>query len=290
MKIKLSEITNIVDVEIIRDGEFECLGWVKRARENMLTFLESQKFLEDFLQISFPCSLITTGELAKDLPENYGIAVSPNPRKAFYQLHNYLATRTEFYWQDFTSEISPLATIHPRAFVAEKNVRIGKGAIIEPGVMVLERSIIGEEVIIRAGTVIGSQGFEFKRMDGGIMSIAHAGCVRLHDRVEVQANCGISRSVFGGATELGEDTKLDNLVHIAHNVQVGKRCLMAAAAMIAGSVIIGDDVWIGPGAIISSEITIGDRSQITIGSLVTKSIPSDQRVVGTRVTDIIKKA
>jgi UDP-3-O-[3-hydroxymyristoyl] glucosamine N-acyltransferase len=184
------------------------------------------------------------------------------------------------YWKDFPSEISEEAIIHPKAYIADKNVRVGRGTVIEPGVTILERTVIGEDVILRAGCTLGSQGFEFKRIDGKILNVAHAGGLMIGNRVEIQANSALSRSIFGGFTELGEDTKLDNLVHIAHNVTIGKRCFLAACAMIAGSVSIGNDVWIGPGASISSGITIGDDAQITIGSVVTRDVLHNQRVTG----------
>lgn len=278
--MRLEEVASIVAVAVERDTEFESLGLVTHVMPNMLVFLESESFLPGFSQNPHISSVITTKELTTGLPEKYGIALSDNPRKVFYEFHNYLAEKTNFYWTDFPSEISDEAIIHANAYIAPRSVRIGRGTMIEPGVTVLERSIIGEDVILRAGCTVGSQGFEFKRIEGKVLSVAHAGGVRLHDRVEVQANCALSRSVFGGFTEIGEDTKLDNLVHIAHNVRIGRRCFLAACAMIAGSVTIGDDVWIGPGASISSEITIGDRAKVTIGSVVTKDVEPGQRVTG----------
>ena len=115
--------------------------------------------------------------------------------------------------------------------------------------------------------------------------MAHAGGVRLGDRVELQANTCVDRAIFGGFTEIGEDTKCDNLVHIAHNVKIGRRCLLAAQAMIAGSVTIGDDVWIGPSAAVLSEITIGDGAYVTIGSVVTRNVAPGQHVTGNFAID-----
>jgi len=278
--MKLKEIIKIVHVSIERDGEFESLGLVTYATSSMLAFLENEIYLPRFLQNPYITCVITNKDLVAGLPEKYGIAISDYPRKAFYELHNYLATKTNFYWTDFDSEISNEAIIYPNTYIPPKNVRIGRGTIIEPGATILERSIIDEDVIIRAGCTIGTQGFEFKRIEGSVLSVSHAGSVRICNRVEIQANCAISRPIFGGFTEIGEDTKLDNLVHIAHNVRVGKRCFIAACAMIAGSVTIGDDVWIGPGSSISSEVNIGEHAQITIGSVVTKDVKSGQRVTG----------
>jgi len=260
------------------DSEFESLGTVLHNTPNMLVFVESRKFLSRVA--SNPCisSVITTRELASELPDTYGVAVSDNPRRDFFELHNHLATNTNFYWTDFPAQVSDEATIHAGAHIAGKNVRIGRGTIVEAGVTVLERVVIGEGAILRAGCTIGSQGFQFTRIGNEVLSVAHAGGVRVGDRVEIQANSAISRAIFGSFTEIGDDTKLDNLVHVAHNVRIGKRCLIAACAMIAGSTTIGDDVWIGPGASISNEITIGDRARVTIGSVVTRDVDPDQQV------------
>jgi UDP-3-O-[3-hydroxymyristoyl] glucosamine N-acyltransferase len=283
--MKLQEITKILPVEVKRDAEFGSVGLITYEKANMLVFIERDEFLDQLFGNPNVSCVITTKDLAAILPNKYGILISSNPRKSFYQLHNYLALKTSFYWKDFTSNISTDARIYPNAYIAPKNVRIGRGTIIEPGVRVLEHSIIGEDVILRAGCTIGSEGFEFKQIEGEVFKVTHAGGIRLSNRVEVQANCAISRSVFGEFTELGEDTKLDNLVHIAHNVKIGERCLLAACAMIAGSVTIGDDVWIGPGASISNGITIGNRAQVTIGSVVTKDVSQDQKVTGNFAID-----
>lgn len=265
---------------VVRDGSFAGLGFITHHTADMLVFIEDHKYLSALLAAENVTCVITTPELMANIPDHFGCAVSESPRMSFYQFHNYLATETSFYWQEFGTSIDPTATIHPRAYVAEKNVRIGAGTIIEAGVNVLERSIIGANVILRAGVTIGSQGFEFKRISGGILPVAHAGGVQIGDRVEIQANSAISRSVFGGYTTIGADTKLDNLVHVAHNVSIGQRCLLAAHAMIAGSTTIGDDVWIGPSAAISSEISIGNGASITLGSVVVRDVPAGQRVTG----------
>lgn len=258
----------------------ESLGTVKHHLPAMLTFLEDERFLPTLLDNPDIAAVVTTTALAKKLPGNYGVLIAENPRSAFFRLHNTLAEKTDFYWKPFPTEIAPDAQIHLHAYVAPRNVRIGAGTIIEPGVNILEKTIIGEHVIIRSGCTIGSQGFEFKRLGEEILPVAHAGGVKIGDRVELQANCAVSRSIFGGFTEIGSDSKLDNLIHVAHNVHIGKRCMIAASAMLAGSVVMGNDVWIGPGASISSEVSIGDGASITIGAVVTKDVLPGQRVSG----------
>jgi len=84
---------------------------------------------------------------------------------------------------------------------------------------------------------------------------------------------------------VGDDTKTDNFVHIAHNVHLGRGCFLAAHAMVAGSVTMGDEVWIGPSAAISSEITIGSKANITIGAVVTRNVEPGQKVSGNFAID-----
>jgi UDP-3-O-[3-hydroxymyristoyl] glucosamine N-acyltransferase len=263
---------------VVRDGEFETIGIANHDTPRRLVFLEHERWLESIVSQTEITCVITTPALASQCPR--GVATSDEPRRTFFELHNRLARETSFYWTDFPTFIDPSARIHPRAYVAERNVRIGANVFIEPDVTILERVILGDGCIIRAGSRIGTQGFEFKHLGDEILPVEHAGGVRLGERVEVQANCTIDRSVFGGFTELGDDTKLDNMVHIAHHVKSGRRCLFAACAMVAGSVTFGDDVWIGPAAAISSGVKIGDRASITIGAVITRDVAPDARMSG----------
>jgi len=281
----LADLPTIVSVSVLRDGPIASLGLVTHSGDAMLVFLESERYLDGVLRHPGIRCVITTAALADRLPTSLGIAISQAPRRDFFRFHNHLADRTDFYWRDFPTEIAQDAVISPAAHIAEKNVRIGRRTVIEPHVTVLPHTIVGDDVIVRAGCVIGSQGFQFMRSGDGILPVAHGGGVRLADRVEVQANCTIARALFGGFTELGEDTKLDSLVYVAHHARLGKRCLVGAGAAITGSVTIGDDVWIGPNATIASEVTIGNRANITLGSVVTRDVAANQHVTGNFAID-----
>jgi UDP-3-O-[3-hydroxymyristoyl] glucosamine N-acyltransferase len=279
--ISLAEAARLVPLNVVRDGAFETVGNANYTTPRRLVFLESETWRESVVSQPQIACVITTPSLSDSLLSSHvAIATAEQPRRAFFELHNRLARETSLYWTDFPTEIHPTAQIHPRAFIAERNVRIGAGTLVEPDVTILERVIIGANCRIRCGVRLGTQGFEFKRIGDEILGVEHAGGVRLGDRVEIQANSAVDRSVFGGFTELGDDTKLDNQVHVAHNVKVGKRCLLAAAAMVAGSVIIEDDVWVGPASAISSSVTIGAGASITIGAVVTRNVPPGMRVSG----------
>ena len=281
----LSDLPPLVPVTVLRDGPIASLGLITHSGEDMLVFLESERYLDGILRHPSIRCVITTEALADRLPGSLGVAISQAPRRDFFRFHNHLAERTDFYWRDFPTEIAPDAVISPAAYIAERNVRIGCRTVIEPHVTVLPHTIVGDDVILRAGCVIGSQGFQFMRSGDEILPVAHGGGVWLHDRVEVQANCTIARALFGGFTELGEDTKLDSFVYVAHHARLGKRCLVGAGAALTGSVTIGDDVWIGPNATIASEVTIGDRANITLGSVVTRDVAPGQHVTGNFAID-----
>jgi UDP-3-O-[3-hydroxymyristoyl] glucosamine N-acyltransferase len=283
--MKLSEI-NIESVDVVRDGVFEFIGNITQNKSNQLSFIENEKYLT-FLSLNSNIScILTTYKLAPLVPEGIGIIVSSNPKISFYLIHNYLAQNTDFYGKSSKTTIRESARIHPSAYVAREGVYIGENCSIGPKAIILKNTILEENVIVRAGSVIGTEGFRFERVGNEILPIYHMGGVLLHKRVEIQANSCVASAKFGGDfTEIGEDTKIDNLVHIAHNVKIGKRCLIAASAVVAGSTTIGDDVWIGPNACISNKLTVGDKAFITMGSVVTQNVDAGKKVTGNFAID-----
>ncbi|MDW8268290.1 MAG: UDP-3-O-(3-hydroxymyristoyl)glucosamine N-acyltransferase [Anaerolineae bacterium] len=228
--------------------------------------------------------VVTTPELAHLVPERVGLALAADAKTAFYELHTYLSQKTTFYWRDFPTVIDASSKVHGSAYVAPTNVQIGPGCVVEAGAVIFEKTLMAEEVVIRAGAVIGGEGFEPKYVGRRHVIIHHAGGVRLHSGVEVQANSHIARAVFGGFTTVGQDSKIDALVHIAHDVVIGQRCEIAAGSIIGGSTRIGNEVWIGPPEI-SSEIVIGDGAFISLGAVVTRNVAPGQHVSGNFAID-----
>jgi len=282
--MNLSEV--IVDGLICyRNGIFRNLGFVGDAKEALLTFIESENFLPILKQKLNVSAVITTPELAELIPDHIAVACHCAPRRAFYECHSWLYNETTFYKFEEGIRISQTAKVHPTAII-EEGAEICEKAHIEAYVVVGRGVRIGDRSIIRSGSIIGGEGFEFKRWNEKICSVPHTGTVVIGSDVEVQHNCVIDRSVFGGQTRIGDFTKIDNMVHVAHNCSIGCRCLIAASAVISGSVVIGDDVWVGPGAVISNGITIGSRAQIAIGSIIIKSLLPDLRAVGRAIGHI----
>jgi UDP-3-O-[3-hydroxymyristoyl] glucosamine N-acyltransferase len=284
--MRLSELASHLQFQVIRDGEFKSLGALSHRSPHMLVCLHDESYLPVLQDNECVSCVITSPVLADRLSAQWGVAASEAPQRTFYRVHEHLHYNTDFYWTAFDTTISDLAQIHPAAFVAEKNVQIGRGTIIEHNVTILERSIVGNNVIIRCGSVIGSEGLAFNRLDGERWTkLVHAGGLRIHDDVEIMSNCVVDRNAFGGFTEIGENTKVAHLVRIGHNVTIGKRCRISGCTLIAGSSTIGDDVILGPNCTVSSEISIGDRARISLGSVVTRDVPEDARVSGNFAID-----
>ncbi len=290
--VRLSDVAARAPLRFVRDADFDDLALLGQGAGRVLVYAGDARSLERLAKTDPAVAVVTTVELADAVPAPLGLAVAEHPEAAFYDLHRWLHSSSDFYWRDFATAIEPSAQVHERAFVAPRNVRIGARAVVEPNATILERVVIGDETIVRAGAVLGAEGFEFKgpamrqgraaraQWDYGTTNVAvpHAGSVEIGARVEIQANSTVDRSLFRLPTRIGDDTKIDNLVHVAHSVRIGMRCLIAAGATIAGSVVIGDEVWIGPRAVISSGVRLGDRSAIVIGSTITKDVASGERV------------
>ncbi|HMX89266.1 MAG: UDP-3-O-(3-hydroxymyristoyl)glucosamine N-acyltransferase [Saprospiraceae bacterium] len=161
--------------------------------------------------------------------------------------------------------------IHGQVFIGEQ-VRIGKGCIIHPGVRIHRECIIGDECVINYNAVIGSEGFGFAPTeDGTYKKIAQIGNVVLEDRVEVGANTCIDRGSMG-STKIGRGCKLDNLIQIAHNVQIGENTAIAAQTGIAGSARIGNRCIIGGQVGIVGHISIADGTMIQAQSGVAGNV------------------
>jgi acetyltransferase-like isoleucine patch superfamily enzyme len=278
--MRLSELPADTSVEVLRDGEFESLGLLFYDAPRLLVGLDDARFLGDVLRNERISCVITTASLSHRIPDRCGLAVDREPRSAFYGVHEWLSCCTEFYWRNFDTEISPLAAVDKQASVARHNVRIGKGSVIEPGVTIRERTLIGEDVVIRSGCVIGAEGFDPREHAEVVRITPHAGGVRIHDGVEIQSNSVVCRCVFQGFTEIGVSTKISSLVNVSHNVKIGRCCRIGAGALIMGSAGIGDEVWIGPNATISNRVLLKDEARVSLGAVVVRDVAAKETVSG----------
>ena len=174
--------------------------------------------------------------------------------------------------------------IHAQVYIGDQ-VTIGEGCVIHPGVKLLHGTVVGNHVIIHAGTVVGSDGFGFApQADGTFIKVPQMGNVVIEDHVEIGANSTIDRATIG-STLIKKGAKLDNLIQIAHNVEIGMSTVVAAQAGISGSTKIGNGVMIGGQAGIVGHLKIEDGAKINAQSGVSKNIESGKAVTGSPAHD-----
>jgi UDP-3-O-[3-hydroxymyristoyl] glucosamine N-acyltransferase len=168
--------------------------------------------------------------------------------------------------------------IHPQAYVGDR-VRVGDNSVIYPGVRIYQDCVIGKNVMIHAGTVIGGDGFGFApQADGSFKKIPQMGNVVIEDYVEIGSNATIDRATIG-STLIRKGAKLDNLIQVAHNVEIGPNTVIAAQAGVSGSTKLGSNVMVGGQAGIVGHIQIADGSKINAQSGVTKSLKKPNSTV-----------
>jgi len=174
--------------------------------------------------------------------------------------------------------IGARATLHPGVHVGAGCV-LGDDVTLHAGVVLREGCRFGSRVTIHAGTVIGADGFGYATGEGEHRKIPHVGTVLIEDDVEVGANVTIDRAVLG-ETVIGAGTKIDNHVQVAHNVRIGKGCLIAALVGVSGSTELGDFVVIGGQAGLAGHVRVGNGVRIAARGGVTKDIPAGETVSG----------
>ncbi|MBL4620210.1 MAG: UDP-3-O-(3-hydroxymyristoyl)glucosamine N-acyltransferase [Marinicaulis sp.] len=192
---------------------------------------------------------------------------------------------------DDAAQINELAEIHSSAVISAgavigADVRIGPNCYIGYGVMIgdgsrigagvtITHAILGKNIHILSGAQIGQAGFGFVEGEAGPMRVPQLGRVIIGDHVEIGANTTIDRGALGD-TVIGEGTKIDNLIQIGHNVQIGRYCILAAQVGIAGSCVIGDGVMLGGKAGLVDHINIGDNAQLAAGTGLMHDVPSGE--------------
>jgi len=301
--ISAADIARLVKGELIGEGGLLVSGFsgIKEAKKNELTFLSNPKY-EPLLLDTQAGVILVPRQIA--CPGKTLIRVD-NPSLSFTQVVNYLLKDAPDYKP---RGIHPTAVIAPGAKIARDvavgaytviedgasiaegcvlyancyvghETRLGKKCLIYPQVVLREKVSLGDRVIIHSGTVVGSDGYGYVTVDGKHIKIPQVGTVLIEDDVEIGANVTIDRARFD-KTIIGEGTKIDNLVQIAHNVIIGKHCLIVAQAGIAGSTKIGDHVILAAQAGLVGHIEIGDGAVVAAQSGVSKSIKAGEQVFG----------
>jgi len=161
--------------------------------------------------------------------------------------------------------------------------QLGDDVCLFPNVVLYRQTQVGERVTIHAGTVIGSDGFGYVLDEGRHRKVLQLGNVIIHDDVEIGANVAIDRGALG-STVIGQGTKIDNLVHVAHNVVIGRHCLILGQAGFAGSTTLGDFVVVASQSGIADHLKLGNQALVGAKSGVMRDVPDGGRVLGIPAT------
>ncbi len=285
----LSQVCKEVGIELNGDDrEISGIHTLSEAKESELSFFNSEKY-KDGLALTKAAAVLIESKYADLLPKTTIALITDEPYLKLAlasKLFAYkLQTNEEKPKIGTNCDISSRATfgtsvilgnnvvIMAGAYIGD-NVTIGDNTVVNPNVTIYHHSVIGANCILHSGTVIGSDGFGFAhtRM-GEHIKIYQNGNVVIEDDVEIGANCAIDRAVFG-STIVKKGSKLDNLIQIAHNCEIGAYSILTSQVGLAGSTVLGRNVVMGGQSASAGHLKIGDFAQIAGMSGVTKSLES----------------
>lgn len=301
MPFTATQLANQIQGEIVGDGAVEITGLAPAdaARKGDLTFAEKESYFAAANQ-SDATAILVAGDFG---PSPKVLIRVANPRMAMARL------LPVFFPPDAiapgvhptatvspTAEVDPTANIGPNCVVSDR-VRVGARTVLMggnqigsdcqlgddvrlfPNVVIYAQTRIGHRVTIHAGTVIGSDGFGYVFGEGRHHKLLHVGNVVIHDDVEIGANTAIDRGALG-STVIGAGSKIDNLVHVAHNVKLGRHNLVMGQVGFAGSTQLGDYCIIASQSGIAGHLKLGHQATVGAKSGVMRDIPDQGTVLG----------
>ena len=311
MQFPAAQIAQIVNGRVEGDSQVSVssFGKIEEAGQGQLSFLANPKY-EEFLYTTSASIVIINESFELKQPVNTTLIRVADAYTAFatllgkyqeimqqqlsgIQQPSFIAGSASYGDNVFIGAFAYLGEnvklgknckIYPHVFIGN-NTTVGDHCIIHPGVKIYHDTQIGNQVMIHAGTVIGSDGFGFApQADGSFKKVPQIGNVVIGDQVEIGANATIDRATIG-STLIKSGAKLDNLIQVAHNVEVGHSTVIAAQAGISGSTKIGNGVMIGGQAGIVGHIQLGDGAKVNAQSGVSKSIEAGKAVTGSPAYD-----
>lgn len=258
----------------------------KSIKNSVLSYAVSNKYADTVKKAEHVKSLIVNPDDRDDYIEiiekrDGAIICTDAPERYFYYLHEFLCSKTDFYDKyEFES-------------IVGENCNIDKSAVIEHGVVIGDNVTIGALTVVKHGTVIednvtigcnstiGSEGFQLITDENfAPLHITHVGGCYISKNVYIGDNTCVCNSLFEGTTFIDENVKIDNLVHIAHNLYIGKNAVITAQVILCGSSIVEEGAWIAPNASVINRVTIGKYSKVGMGSVVTRDVPPYAVVYG----------
>lgn len=245
-----------------------------------IVFVDHPKYYDTCLLSAADFIIINSKEVS--IPEGKVIFVVADPFEAYLKIvRHFHPLNIPLQSIHDNLQIGEGTIIMPQVFIG-KNVRIGKDCIIYPQVTILDDTQIGDRVIIQSGTIIGSDAFYYntkKNRPHWYKKMESCGSVYIGDEVEIGAGCTIDRGVTG-ITSIGNGSKLDNMVHIGHDTNIGKNCLLAAQVGIAGGTILEEGVTLWGQVGVSKTLTIGAHATVLAQSGVPSSLKGGKTYFG----------
>jgi len=304
MEFKVSQIAGLLSAEVWGDAD-AVINTVCKIEEGVpggLTFLANPKYTHYIYETkataaivnkSFtpekpvPCTLIKVQDSYVAFAQLLDFYNKSKGRKKGISPHACIAESAKIgkdvYIGEFVSigenvEIGDNAQLFPHVCIGD-NAKVGSDTVLNSGVKVYAECVIGSHCILHAGAVIGADGFGFAPKEGDFIKVPQIGNVVIEDNVEIGANTCVDRSTMG-STIIHKNVKLDNLIQIAHNVEVGEGSAFAAQVGIAGSAKIGKHCIIGGQAAVAGHISVGDQVMVGAQSGVSHSLNGNQIVLG----------
>jgi UDP-3-O-[3-hydroxymyristoyl] glucosamine N-acyltransferase len=304
---EIAALTGAVARGDVGERRISGIAPLDRASPSELTFMQNAKYGAAFAATHAGICL-TTEKFAAGAPRHVAVLVTPAPYRAFVTVAQKLypgAMRPSSLFDasgvaagalvhptarlESGIVIDPAAVVGPRAEIGAgtvigptavigPDVRVGRDCVIGAGCTIVH-ALIGDRVVIHAGARIGQDGFGYVPGAAGHGKVPQVGRVIIMDGVEIGANSAIDRGAIRD-TVIGEGTKIDNLVQIAHNVEIGRHCVLAAHTGISGSCTIGDYVMMGGRVGLADNITVGSGAMIGAAAGVMHDIPAGEKWVG----------
>ena len=274
--MKLSEYFS--KQHVIRDADIKNTYYTTSRLPQSVTFALDLKNIQLACENPNIAAIITSKECVTLIDENKGIVISDNPKKEFFELHNYMFEKgimqLSYVWGiDNSAKIDKTAIIGKKVFIG-RNVVIDKKAIIE------DFSIIEEGTYIGPNAVIGARGMHNTFVNGELINVEDSGGVKIGKGCEILANAVIQKNYFCNYTQIGNFNKISVNVIIGHGSLIGNGNLIAGAVAMAGFCTVGNETWIGPSTTIAHGIKIGDKSSIKLGSVVVVDVERNSIVSG----------
>ena len=284
--LSLSKIAKEINGELVgADLNINSICQIDKGQPGSLSFIDNPIYIKKYKTTK--CSaLIVNNDFKIDSNSKISIIKVDNPRLGLLKAINLIYPNN-----NSINGVSASSIIHEDSIVGKnlsighhsiisENVTIGDNVIIGNNVSIEKDTVIGSKTIIQSGAVIGADGFGTVKNNNLNSNMPHIGRVVLGEDIWIGSNTTIDRGSIG-ETMIGDNTKIDNLIQIAHNVEIGKSCLIASGTAIAGTTIIGNNVSIGGQVGIVGHLSIGHNCLIGAQSLVTKSFSDNLFISGT---------